>query len=95
MIKAPAKINIGLNIISKRPDGYHNLETLFYPVHDLYDMLIFRRSESSLFHYQETESLPHKENLVIKAQKLVEQKFKKDDENQKIDDLGQNSKPID
>lgn len=27
-----AKINIGLNIVSKRADGYHNLETVFYPV---------------------------------------------------------------
>lgn len=27
-----AKINIGLNIINKRVDGYHNLETIFYPV---------------------------------------------------------------
>ena len=27
-----AKINIGLNIVEKRPDGYHNLETLFYPI---------------------------------------------------------------
>ncbi len=26
------KINIGLNVVSKRPDGYHNLETVFYPV---------------------------------------------------------------
>jgi 4-diphosphocytidyl-2-C-methyl-D-erythritol kinase len=27
-----AKINIGLNITARRPDGYHNLETVFYPV---------------------------------------------------------------
>lgn len=27
-----AKINLGLNITEKRPDGYHNLETIFYPV---------------------------------------------------------------
>ena len=27
-----AKINIGLNIISKRADGYHDLETIFYPI---------------------------------------------------------------
>ncbi|MCF0193130.1 MAG: 4-(cytidine 5'-diphospho)-2-C-methyl-D-erythritol kinase, partial [Prevotella sp.] len=27
----PAKINLGLNIVAKRPDGYHNLETVFYP----------------------------------------------------------------
>lgn len=27
-----AKINIGLNVVAKRPDGYHDLETVFYPV---------------------------------------------------------------
>lgn len=78
MIKAPAKINIGLNVISKRPDGYHDLETLFYPIQDLYDMLIFRKSESALFNYQGSESLPHEENLVLKAKKLVENKIQKE-----------------
>ena len=33
MITFPnAKINLGLNITEKRPDGYHNLETVFYPI---------------------------------------------------------------
>ena len=33
MITFPcAKINLGLNIVSKRKDGYHNLETVFYPI---------------------------------------------------------------
>lgn len=33
MIAFPcAKINLGLNIVSKRDDGYHNLETVFYPI---------------------------------------------------------------
>lgn len=32
ILKAPAKINIGLRIINKREDGFHNLETIFYPV---------------------------------------------------------------
>lgn len=33
MITFPiAKINLGLNVVSRRPDGYHNLETVFYPV---------------------------------------------------------------
>ena len=46
-----AKINIGLRIVEKRPDGYHNIETFFYPV-DLADALEFvvrkdnRRSDS-------------------------------------------------
>ncbi len=35
------KINIGLNIVSKRPDGYHNLETVFYPI-GLRDNLEFK-----------------------------------------------------
>ena len=33
------KINLGLHIVGKRPDGYHDLETLFIPVHDLCDEL--------------------------------------------------------
>jgi 4-diphosphocytidyl-2-C-methyl-D-erythritol kinase len=35
---ANAKINIGLNITEKREDGYHNIETIFYPV-KLYDVI--------------------------------------------------------
>jgi len=39
MISFPnAKINIGLNVINRRADGYHNLETVFYPV-KIYDAL--------------------------------------------------------
>jgi 4-diphosphocytidyl-2-C-methyl-D-erythritol kinase len=37
-IKSPAKINIGLYVKNKRKDGYHNIETIFYPV-KLYDEL--------------------------------------------------------
>lgn len=33
-----AKINLGLNVVEKRPDGYHNLETVFYRV-PIYDAL--------------------------------------------------------
>lgn len=33
-----AKINIGLQVVGKRPDGYHELETVFYPI-PLYDVL--------------------------------------------------------
>lgn len=31
-IQTCAKINLGLNVVAERPDGYHNLETVFYPV---------------------------------------------------------------
>ena len=33
MITFPcAKINLGLNIVARRPDGYHELQTVFYPI---------------------------------------------------------------
>lgn len=35
---ANAKINIGLQVLNRRPDGYHNIETVFYPV-KIYDIL--------------------------------------------------------
>lgn len=41
LLLPPCKINIGLNIVSRRPDGYHNLETVFYPI-PLRDNLEFR-----------------------------------------------------
>ena len=49
IIKAHAKINIGLNIVSKRDDDFHNLETIFYPIYDLYDELIFEDSSEFQF----------------------------------------------
>lgn len=39
------KINIGLKIISKRKDGYHNIETVFYPVHWCDILEINKRSD--------------------------------------------------
>jgi len=38
-IRANAKINLGLRILPLRRDGYHDLETLFYPIYGLYDVL--------------------------------------------------------
>lgn len=34
-----AKINLGLSVVSRRPDGYHNLETIFLPVPGLHDVI--------------------------------------------------------
>ena len=39
IIKAYCKINIGLRIVRKRPDGYHELQTVMYPVRELYDVV--------------------------------------------------------
>ena len=72
MITFPnAKINLGLNIIEKRPDGYHNLETIFYPIH-LQDALEVTRREKNdapyTLHVKGTaiEGKPE-DNLVVRA----------------------------
>ncbi len=41
-----AKINIGLNIVNRRPDGFHDIETVFYPVR-LADHLLIRHAEDA------------------------------------------------
>lgn len=43
------KINIGLRVIRKREDGYHDLETIFYPIHGLTDRLEVTASERFSF----------------------------------------------
>lgn len=45
-VKACCKINIGLNVVAKLPNGYHSLETVFYPV-PLYDEITVKDSTSS------------------------------------------------
>lgn len=69
-IKAPAKINIGLRILSKRSDGYHNLHTLFYPVYDLYDEIIIERRNQFEF-YADKEELNSEDNLIVRAAELL------------------------
>lgn len=76
MISFPnAKINIGLNVVSKRPDGYHNLETVFYPVQlcDALEMVPADKTEISVsgIHIES----PPSENLVVKAWNLLAAEF--------------------
>ncbi|MFH1526919.1 MAG: 4-(cytidine 5'-diphospho)-2-C-methyl-D-erythritol kinase [Bacteroidota bacterium] len=75
-INSPAKINIGLNIVSKRDDGFHNLETLFYPLEFLHDTITFKKSEKFSFVCSKPE-LQDSSNLIVKAVKLLEQKTEK------------------
>ncbi len=60
-----AKINIGLYVTEKRPDGYHNIETIFYPI-PLYDILEFIKSPTKQFTISGIPSPTDNSNLVIK-----------------------------
>lgn len=74
-----AKINLGLNITEKRIDGYHNLETIFYPipVEDALEIHVLNdKSKKFKLHQSGLEIAGDSEqNLVIKAYKLLDEIF--------------------
>ena len=62
------KINIGLRVVRKREDGYHDLETIFYPVYGLHDELEVERVDDFEF-IQEGLAVdcPAEDNLIVKC----------------------------
>ena len=73
------KINLGLHVIGKREDGYHNLETVFLPVHELCDELeitplITHRSSLITQDGIALDNAPE-DNLCMKAYRLLQQEF--------------------
>lgn len=70
-----AKINLGLHVVNKRTDGYHNIETIFYPV-PLRDALeIVPASELSFKQVGIPIQGDPKDNLVIKALNALKEKY--------------------
>lgn len=74
-----AKINIGLQILGKRPDGYHDLSTVFYPIH-LKDALEIIESDSTveeiLFTHSGREIAGNSsDNICYKAYHLLKKDF--------------------
>ncbi len=78
MVSFPnAKINIGLNITEKRPDGYHNIETIFYPI-GLCDKLSFeiaKGDETSLSISGIKIDGDPNDNLIIRAYNLLKNNY--------------------
>jgi 4-diphosphocytidyl-2-C-methyl-D-erythritol kinase len=74
----PCKINLGLFVTGKRPDGYHNLETVFYPVHSVRDALEAvpaTGSEGSLTITGLAVAGEKESNLVWKAYQLMRRNY--------------------
>ena len=65
-----AKINLGLNILSKRDDGFHNLISVFYPVYNYFDILEIIPAKKFLF-TSSGLNIPGKTNLCEKAYALM------------------------
>lgn len=70
------KINIGLRVINKRDDGYHNLETIFYPVLGLYDVLMITAADKFSFVQDGlVVDCPDEDNLILKCYRRMQARY--------------------
>jgi len=77
----PCKINLGLSIIAKRADGYHELESVFYPVQlkDMVEVCIAENTNELVQFSHSGIPVPGEaeNNLCIKAYQLLKIDFRK------------------
>jgi 4-diphosphocytidyl-2-C-methyl-D-erythritol kinase len=70
-----AKINLGLHIVGKRPDGFHNLHTVFYPIQikDILEVIPVQNEQQQIQFSQSGIPVDGNEanNLCVKAYQLI------------------------
>jgi len=74
MVEVYPKINIGLKVLRKRPDGYHDLETLFVPCRAFHDELSIEESGEFSIEIDRCDWNPS-EDLTAKAYRLLDAEF--------------------
>ena len=75
-IKANCKINIGLDVLRRRADGYHDLSTVMAPVKGLYDVLTIEQAEESSLSIVGIEvDCDAEQNICMKALRLMQQRY--------------------
>lgn len=70
ILKSICKINIGLNIVARREDGYHLIESIFYPVSSLFDLVEVVVSDGADVQFSQSGIVvdcPADDNLCVKA----------------------------
>ena len=71
-LRSYAKINLYLDVLGKRPDGYHNLETIFQSI-DLFDEIELDVADGDVLFTCEHQGVPQGEdNLVVRAARLLQ-----------------------
>lgn len=70
------KINLGLHVTEKLKSGYHNLETIFYPVYNQRDVIEMTLSDNFIFSMEKSDfDVEIEKNLCVKAYRLLEKEF--------------------
>lgn len=78
ILQANCKINLGLDILRRRDDGYHDLETVMFPVKGLYDLVEVTRTESSGLVFANdglTVDCPPGQNICIRAFACMRERY--------------------
>lgn len=78
IIKAHCKINIGLNILRRREDGYHDIETIMVPVRQLYDTIEVTATSTPDIEFHQTGIVvdcPAEKNLCVRAARLMQERY--------------------
>jgi 4-diphosphocytidyl-2-C-methyl-D-erythritol kinase len=74
-----AKVNLGLHVVEKRPDGFHNLESVFYPVGlcDVLEAVSSEGEEAGMVFTSSGLEIPGKkeDNLCVKAYELLRKDY--------------------
>ncbi len=73
-----AKINLGLQVVSRRQDGYHHIDSLFYPIGfcDVLEILPCKQGENFSFQQLGEElDCEQETNLVVRAYRLLEKEY--------------------
>lgn len=72
-LPAPAKLNLFLHINGRRPDGYHELQTLFQFLDHGDDLHFALRDDGGIRLNTEIDGVPHDSNLIIKAARRLQE----------------------
>lgn len=75
-IKARAKINLGLDVLNKREDNYHNLKSVFQKI-NLYDELYIEKNNINIFNLKTNiKSLNNNDNIIYKTYMKLKEQYK-------------------
>lgn len=72
-LPAPAKLNLWLHITGRRPDGYHELETVFQFLDHADELSFALRDDGQIRLQTEIEGVPHDSNLIVRAARQLQQ----------------------
>lgn len=69
------KVNLGLHVVRKRADGYHDLETVFLPVRFLTDEITIEPSSAFSFSCDGLDGCESEQNIVVKVFRRMQERF--------------------